>query len=271
MIYPGYMLNPGDMFQVEPDSVMYATGAPKHRSRIARRKERELAQKRAEDREGKVLKSMAPSPVPLLVEEEAASRKPPSESETLAPPSEKEVKEGLQTLMEEANAALEEDIGAKDKQKLRDFRKAVRNALSLWRREGSDRTLATLEEQLAFLKERFAEKEGSSTESEKPAETVLTPEQQIKLKQAFKRLEEEAVYKAQWGRRDPTKPYAMPWRPRDYMSAFAFIPRYLEVNQKVCAAVYLRHPVARPGLAEVPTPFGYETGQLAFNWYLKRR
>lgn len=62
-----------------------------------------------------------------------------------------------------------------------------------------------------------------------------------------------------------------PWSPRNYMSAFAFIPRYLEVNQNVCSAVYLRHPVARPGLAEVPTPFGLETGLLAFQWYLRRR
>lgn len=61
------------------------------------------------------------------------------------------------------------------------------------------------------------------------------------------------------------------WRPRAYMSAFAFIPRYLEVNQNVCSAVYLRHPVVRPGLAEVPTPFPEGLSQLAFNWYLRRR
>lgn len=62
-----------------------------------------------------------------------------------------------------------------------------------------------------------------------------------------------------------------PWRPREYMSAFAFIPRYLEVNQNICSAVYLRHPVARPGLAEVPTPFPEPLSQLAFNWFLRRR
>jgi hypothetical protein len=71
--------------------------------------------------------------------------------------------------------------------------------------------------------------------------------------------------------RDDTKPYHTPWRPRDFMAAFAFIPRYLEVNQNICSAVYLRHPVAKPGLAEVPTPFHPETGQLTFNWYLRRR
>ncbi|CZS83926.1 unnamed protein product [Fusarium graminearum] len=69
---------------------------------------------------------------------------------------------------------------------------------------------------------------------------------------------------------DHSKPYVTPWRPRPFMSAFAFIPRYLEVNPYICAAVYLRHPVARKGMAEVPTPFSYLTNQLAHNWYLGR-
>jgi hypothetical protein len=29
--------------------------------------------------------------------------------------------------------------------------------------------------------------------------------------------------------------------------------------------------VARPGLAEVPSPLGAESADLAFNWYLRRR
>lgn len=69
---------------------------------------------------------------------------------------------------------------------------------------------------------------------------------------------------------DESKPYLTPWRPRPYMSAFAFVPRYLEVNPNICAAVYLRHPVARKGMAEVPTPFSYLTNQLTHNWYLGR-
>jgi hypothetical protein len=61
------------------------------------------------------------------------------------------------------------------------------------------------------------------------------------------------------------------WEPKDYMAPFAFVPRYLEVNHTVCSAVYLRHPVARMGLAEVPSPFPLETGNLAFSYYLRRR
>jgi ribosomal protein S4 len=50
---------------------------------------------------------------------------------------------------------------------------------------------------------------------------------------------------------DPLKPYRTPWRPRYYLSAFAFIPKYLEVNHNIGHAVYLRDPVARPGQSEV--------------------
>lgn len=102
-------------------------------------------------------------------------------------------------------------------------------------------------------------------------EPLFSPEDERKMRQAFEKLRLEAEHTSAWNRRNASAPYATPWRPRDYMSAFAFIPRYLEVNQNICAAVYLRHPVARPGLAEVPTPFHVETGQLAFNWYLRRR
>lgn len=69
---------------------------------------------------------------------------------------------------------------------------------------------------------------------------------------------------------DETKPYATPWRPRPFMKPFAFIPRYLEVNHNICAAIYMRHPVVRKGSAEVPTPFGFVTNQLAHNWYVER-
>ena len=89
---------------------------------------------------------------------------------------------------------------------------------------------------------------------------------------------------------DPTKAYRTPWVPRDYLSAFAFIPRYLEVNHNTGHAVYLRHPVAQPGQSEVcfpsskfrssivtnrdiqvATPFHLETMQLAHNWFLRRK
>jgi ribosomal protein S4 len=258
MPYPGYQLNPGDMFQVEPSSVMFATGAPKTRSSLARRITKEKAAARAEAREQNPVR---PPP-----------KTPTTTESTRDEPTPTELKKHLQTLMEQVEDVLAEDVTAKDKQKFRALRQSIKKAIGLWR-TASPETISTLDTQFEFLKTQIAERSGASSSSRDSSvpEPLISEEDQAKLRSAFEKLRLENEHTSAWNWRDPTVPYAMPWRPRDYMSAFAFIPRYLEVNQNICAAVYLRHPVARPGLAEVPTPFHIETGQLAFNWYLRRR
>ncbi|OCK84196.1 alpha-L RNA-binding motif-containing protein [Lepidopterella palustris CBS 459.81] len=265
MIYPGYLLNPGDMFQVEPDRVMYATGARKDTTKHTRRRARKRASK---PKEPKAPKLTPATKAPAITDSLKAS--PSVHTPTPTPPSPEELKERLMELMDETKAALETDkgIGAKDKQKLRDFKKAVRRAISAFRGETPD-SFKSLEDQLAFIKARYSAAPSSSA-SDSPT-ALLDPDQEKLLTEAFNRIRDDTLSASDANPVDPKKPYATPWRPRDYMSAFAFIPRYLEVNQNVCAAVYLRHPVARPGLGEVPTPFAAETSQLAFNWYLKRR
>ena len=255
MLYPGYMLNPGDMFQVEPSSVMFATGAPKKRSSTARKVANEKAAARATARQN--------NPQPTTHSEVTPAT--PHEEPTLA-----ELKEHMHSLMVDVEQVLMEDVGAKDKQKFRAFRQTVRKALSLWK-TASPESVSTLDTQFNFLKEVVNAKQiAPATLSEEPT-SLLSQEDQNKLKAAFEKLKLESEHTSAWNKKDASAPYATPWRPRDYMPAFAFIPRYLEVNQNICAAVYLRHPVARPGLGEVPTPFDIETGQLAFNWYLRRR
>lgn len=256
MIYPGYMLNPGDMFQVEPESVMFATGAPKKRSSTARKI---AAEKKAE--RGETLNS-APAEHEPTIAELAAQVK--SDEPTL-----EELKTHMQTLKATIDEVLTTDVSAKDKQKFREFRQTVKKAIAVWKTANPE-TVSTLDAQMQFLQDQLAAKRGEA-DSKEAADSMFSAEDEAKLKQAFDKLKEQAKYDAEWNKRDSSKPYQTPWRPRDYMPAFAFIPRYLEVNQNICAAVYLRHPVARPGLAEVPTPFAYETGQLAFNWYLRRR
>lgn len=59
--------------------------------------------------------------------------------------------------------------------------------------------------------------------------------------------------------------------PKDYMSAFAFLPVYLEVSYETCSAVYLRDPVARPGNVEVPSHLPNSVHALAANWYQRGR
>lgn len=59
-------------------------------------------------------------------------------------------------------------------------------------------------------------------------------------------------------------PYASPW---------LFIPAYIEVSFKTCSAVYVRHPTARPGYSEIPTPYDADGALIryAWEWYNQRR
>lgn len=284
MRHPSYLLNPGDLFQVDPERVMFATGATK--TKFERRETRQLKQKdeKEEEAEGEA----------ETKSEEAAETKPEGEKE--------DSRDTLKALMSQAKNIMSTDkdvLPAKRKQELRGFQKAVRRVLS---RSGTSTILtdnleAQFSELTLMLNAKRAEKkpakqskqQSNSEESTSAATTEETEVASDKLSEAFQAAAEgadvdaseltdeefEILKRALTQMRDNpidhSKPYATPWRPRDYMSAFAFIPRYLEVNQNICAAVYLRHPVARPGSAEVPTPFGESISTPAYGWYLKRR
>lgn len=281
MKYPGYLLNPGDMFQVEPERVMFATGAPKPSTKPA-------PAKATEDGEEAEEEQAAPEPVAEVedeVEEIDLDRSP------------KEVLKDLQAQAKSILANERTKIGAKKKQDLRAFTQSVKRMLS--RSSSSSILTDSLEAQFEELKnqlriQRENQREGRTlapsqqnrTKSEdspdKPlaeaqidaeeAPDPVTPDEEVNyLSDADIANLQLALQTSIDNPIDLSKPYATPWRPRDYMSAFTFIPRYLEVNQNICAAVYLRHPVARPGIAETPTPFGLETNSSAYVWYLRRR
>lgn len=59
-------------------------------------------------------------------------------------------------------------------------------------------------------------------------------------------------------------PFASPW---------LFIPAYIEPSFATCSAIYVRHPTARPGYSEIPTPYDAdgEVVRFAWEWYVKRR
>ena len=263
MIYPGYQLNPGDMFQVEPDRVLYATGAPKDKlERRAGRKIRARGSKKASVSEGS---------------EDAEPQTPKSEPPPEPTSTIKNPKEALQSLLSQAKELLatpSTSLRAKRKQDLRAFQRTVKRTLG----RPDALTATSLDSQLAEIVARMT----PAPKSRPPPPSSSTPEvpqlstrglqaEAATLDSAQLRTLRDALKDARENPVDPSKPYATPWRPREWMSAFAFVPRYLEVHQRVCAAVYLRHPVARPGLAEVPTPYGMEINTLAHLWYLRRR
>ena len=67
----------------------------------------------------------------------------------------------------------------------------------------------------------------------------------------------------------PLTPFYLP----PYASPWLFIPAYIEPSFATCSAVYVRHPSARPGYSEIPTPYDAD-GTLvryAWEWYMQRR
>lgn len=195
----------------------------------------------------------------------------------------KEYKDNLQSLLATARGVLSDKgshgPNAKKKQKIRAFAATVRRAIG----SVTHTTTEDLDAQVAELASKLSAANVSKpAPAPAPTSGTVDPSLQAQvvaktgadvtdvpqkdlstLAKALREVRENPI--------DASKPYATPWRPRPYMSAFAFVPRYLEVNHNICSAVYLRHPVARPGLAEVPSPFGAESSQLAYNWYLRRR
>ncbi|ODH52924.1 hypothetical protein GX48_00792 [Paracoccidioides brasiliensis] len=355
MKYPGYLLNPGDLFQVDPERVMFATGAPKdpqQRRSGRRRRSRKPAQTQSEQ----PVKAEEGSEETKAAEETSASAEgaegqtentenaenaenaentenaekssQDTEHKDLSP---EEARTILTRLLAQAKDIMNnKDLSAPSQRlNLNNFRKGVRKALSST--VSSTNVVEDFEAQFLQLK-ALAEKSTSPSSSSppespepqskpspsklpesalptppsshkkttstsspsSPQDPILTaalrqalqasssssttttpteptsttnphisPEDLTILRQALSQLHENPI--------DTLKPYATPWRPRDYMSAFAFIPRYLEVNQNICAAVYLRHPVAKPGRSEVPSPYPDAVNGAAFAWYLRRR
>lgn len=74
-------------------------------------------------------------------------------------------------------------------------------------------------------------------------------------------------------KRASAKSSLTPFNLPPYASPFIFIPAYAEVSFPTCSAIYVRHPTARPGYSEIPTPYDAdgEVIRLAWEWYSKMR
>ncbi|KAK2004454.1 S4 domain-containing protein [Colletotrichum falcatum] len=335
MRYGAYKLNPGDMFQVDIDSVLYATGrakTPAHAKFLAGEDwESKNTVRDSKEDKSRILdpeaSEQAAADTPVEAEAEAAAEAAVKESDAAAAPAEASEnaeaavsteesapseedqraaqQKQLKALVRSAKSILSdsEGLNPRKKRQLRAFMTETKRILSSSGRvanaeEASNDPNAVIDHLSALLKDfklegtkveavdaegsqqpggqqqqqqQTGHKEKAATETIKElvsSEEVrrqidgLSREEQKALANLLRQDAENPI--------DESKPYWTPWEPRRYMAPFAFIPRYLEVNQNICAAVYLRHPVARRGTAEVPTPFGYETNQLAFNWYLRR-
>ncbi|KAH6659627.1 hypothetical protein BKA67DRAFT_545148 [Truncatella angustata] len=271
MPFPAYKLNPGDMFQVDTEKVMYATGKPKPHIVQAAPKgtnAEDGAEDVAEEAGSEEVEPIEPTgeasaePAP---EQDPDTTDKPEQKHNLSP-----MRKTIGGMVKQAKAVLEnEKLGVTKKRTLRGF---IKKAKKIQSESGSNSPvdiaakINSLMSELNLVAPEHGTAEAQTGEAaqRKPAVTdLLTPEEIKTLERKIKE-EEDNPY-------NQDKPYMTPWQPREFMSPFAFVPQYLEVNHNICSAVYLRHPVARVGSAEVPTPFGYNINQLAFNWYLRRR
>ncbi|KAF8426890.1 hypothetical protein EV426DRAFT_545379 [Tirmania nivea] len=220
MKHPGYMLNPGDMFSVEPEQVLFATGKSRDYFEVKSKVKSHIARREGGGGGGEGGVGEA------VEKEEGASEEGEGEKEAK--------KSGELESDSESDSGTESPSAA-----------TTPDATATTTTPGATTPVATT----------------PSADPQSPTSTSsTTPDTKPK-----------PVKNDPHNPSDPSKPYLTPWQPRDYLSPFAFIPRYLEVNFTICHAVYLRHPVARPGATEVPSPFGPETQQLAFHWFLRRR
>lgn len=73
-----------------------------------------------------------------------------------------------------------------------------------------------------------------------------------------------------YGRKDISKPYFTPWKPRQFLAPFAILPNHLEISFKTCSAIYLRDPIARPGQSEVISPFALNVHERAYMYYVRK-
>ena len=60
----------------------------------------------------------------------------------------------------------------------------------------------------------------------------------------------------------PGLPFTVP----DFAAPFLFIPAYLEVSFPTCSAIYVRHPTARPGYSEIPSPYEADGEVMRLGW-----
>lgn len=290
MPHPSYRLNPGDMFQVDPDMVMFAAGRPKNaggkearkaakagtygttRPKSPRRAAEATAGEAATPADEAEVEAEAGAETTLEQDPDTTDAPEPVQAD-MAP-----TRGSIIRLVKQAKELLAgaPKLRVKDKHQLRNFIKRAKPLLTKAGRQSATpaqivEELNNLVKELNLDGERANVSAAVSDAAPQTGAAVTVPQSLDDLTDTELQRLENLIIQEEENPADPTKPYHTPWKPRDFLAPFAFIPKYLEVNQNICSAIYLRHPVARRGSAEVPSPFPYHIHQLAFNWYLRRR
>ncbi|EIW75934.1 alpha-L RNA-binding motif-containing protein [Coniophora puteana RWD-64-598 SS2] len=120
-----------------------------------------------------------------------------------------------------------------------------------------------------------AEAEAASAPAEGEGEASSTPAPTTPKPKSTKPT--KSTPRQPWEPRTPPSSTAAapltPFHPPAYSAPWLFVPAFAEVSFATCSAVYVRHPTARPGYSEIPTPYDAdgEIVRLAWEWYVKVR
>lgn len=112
--------------------------------------------------------------------------------------------------------------------------------------------------------------EDAPTSSPKDAPTLDTiPSSEAKAETVSESASEQAETEVVSASEQLPTPFHLP----QYASPWLFVPAYIEVSFKTCSAIYVRHPTARPGYSEIPTPYDADGAviRFAWEWYVHRR
>lgn len=110
----------------------------------------------------------------------------------------------------------------------------------------------------AAVEEVAPEVEASAEASAEGAEVKEGESAESSPKKAFKEVKAERKAAAD----KPTTFFHLP----DYASPNIFVPAYILPSYLTCSAVYVRHPTARPGYSEIPTPFDADGPLQSLSW-----
>lgn len=126
--------------------------------------------------------------------------------------------------------------------------------------QGGQETAAQVED------EEVSEAEGNETSTQGEEEEAAQADNE---ETAPKTSTRRTAAGQPWTKDTSLTPFILP----DYAAPFLFIPAYIEPSFATCSAIYVRHPTARPGYSEIPTPYDAdgEVVRLAWEWYAKRR
>ncbi|CAI4214872.1 unnamed protein product [Parascedosporium putredinis] len=212
MRYGSYQLNPGDMFEVDPDKVMFAAGKDKNQASL------EAAVKRVQAKEAAKAVAEEEAVVELKEGVDAAAAEgeavekaeAQAEKETAAAQEAEELDLSEFPMRNEkpSSAAGKKALGQKEDLSSDDLMEKLASHLSRFKLDDSAVTAVA-----GKGDSKNAAPEAAS------ADSVLSETDQGKLLKILRANEEDDENPV-----DPSKPYATPWQPRKFLEPFAFIP-----------------------------------------------